>query len=85
MDMKADLIFNHTNSKFFVKITKTKGFKNSKTLSQDQTRESIKNKKTIRTRTEGSCWNQELNNTGLYQCWTDIRNRNKPYSCSVDS
>jgi hypothetical protein len=45
MDMKADLIFNQTNSKFFVKITRTKGLKNSKNLSQDQTRESIKNKK----------------------------------------
>jgi hypothetical protein len=45
MDMKADLVLNQTNSKFFVKIIRTKCFKNSKNLSQDQTRESIKNKK----------------------------------------
>jgi hypothetical protein len=44
-DMKADLVSNQTNSKFFVKITRTKGFKNSKNLSQGQTRESIENKK----------------------------------------
>jgi len=38
MEVESDMVLNWTNSKFFVKMIKIKGFKNLKNLSQDRTK-----------------------------------------------
>ncbi len=42
MKMEPNLVLNQIGFKFFVKMTRTKGFKNSKNWSQDHTKGSIK-------------------------------------------
>ncbi len=58
MKMEPNLVLNQIGFKFFVEMTRTKGFKNSKNWSQDHTKGSIKNKKRVKTKIEGSFWNQ---------------------------
>jgi hypothetical protein len=64
MDMELDLVLNQIDSKCFLKMIKTKGFKNPKIQSQDQTRVCIKKKKKKLELDHNSFWNQELANTG---------------------
>lgn len=45
MNIELDLVLNQIGSKCFLKMIKTKGFKNLKIRSQDQTRVSIKKNK----------------------------------------
>jgi hypothetical protein len=45
MNIELDLVLNQIGSKCFLKMIKTKGFKNPKIRSQDQTRVSIKKNK----------------------------------------
>jgi hypothetical protein len=52
--MEPSLVLNQIGFKFFVKMTRTKGFLNSKNWSQHHTKGSIKNKKSVRTMMEGS-------------------------------
>jgi hypothetical protein len=52
--MEPNLVLNQIGFKFFVEMTRTKGFKNSKNWSQDHTKGSIKNKKRVKTKIEGS-------------------------------
>jgi hypothetical protein len=50
MEMEPELVLNQTSSKFFVKMTRTRGFRNPK----NHTGGFIKNKKRVRNRTKGS-------------------------------
>ncbi len=50
MEMELELVLNQTSSKFFVKMTRIRGFINQK----NHTGGFIKNKKRVRNRTEGS-------------------------------
>jgi hypothetical protein len=52
--MEPNLVLNHIGFKFFVKMNRTRAFKNSKNWSQDHTKGSIKNKEKIRTKIKGS-------------------------------
>lgn len=45
MEMELDLVLNHANFKFFVKMIRTQGLRNPKNQSQNQTWGSIKNNK----------------------------------------
>jgi hypothetical protein len=44
MEMEPNLVLNQIDFKFFAKMIETKGFKNSKNWSQDQTKGSIQSK-----------------------------------------
>jgi hypothetical protein len=61
--MEGDLVLDQIHFKFFVKITKTKGFWNSKNRSQDWTRDSIKTK----------FWNQEPDNIWFGPIQTSVK------------
>jgi hypothetical protein len=52
--MEPNLVLNKFGFKFFVKMTRTKGFLNSNNWSQDHIKGSIKNKKTVRTKIKRS-------------------------------
>jgi hypothetical protein len=60
MKMELDHVLNQTSSKIFVKMTGLQDFKNSKTLSPDQTRpdqrfhQKPQKKNEVKTRTKGS-------------------------------
>jgi hypothetical protein len=50
MEMELELVLNQNSSKFFVNMTRTRGFRNPK----NHTGSFIKNKKRVRNRTKGS-------------------------------
>jgi hypothetical protein len=56
MGMSPNLVLNQTNFKFFVKVMRTRGFKNSRNFFQDRTEGSINKfkKKKVRTQVKGS-------------------------------
>jgi hypothetical protein len=48
MKMKLNLVLNYTSFKYFMKMIRIKGFRNSKNQSQDWIRGSIENKKEVK-------------------------------------
>jgi hypothetical protein len=50
MKMKLDLVLNYISFKYFMKMTRTKGFRNLKNQSQDWIKGSIENKKKLKLR-----------------------------------
>jgi hypothetical protein len=65
MEMKSNLVLHRTKFKIFVKIIKTNSFRNPENQSHDQARGFKKKTTKVRTSTEGSFRNQELENTDV--------------------